>query len=108
MRASSSGDNEFHGTLYEFLRNDKVNAPNFFETLPGARKGPFKNGNYGGTAGGPIQHNRTFFFVGFEGERGRPNSTLAVPVPGEKDIAAARDANRISGRPENPLGARLL
>ncbi len=52
-----SGTNQLHGTLYEFLRNDKLNARNFFETLPGATKGPFKNSNYGGTAGrtGPAE-----------------------------------------------------
>src|SRR5262249_14134750 len=59
-----SGANDVHGTLYEFFRNDKLNARNFFETLPGTKKAPFKNSNYGGTAGGPIQHDRTFFFVG--------------------------------------------
>ena len=103
-----SGTNQFHGTLYEFLRNDKLNARNFFETLPGATKGPFKNSNYGGTVGGPIQHDRTFFFVGFEGERGRPSSSLAVTVPGAADIAAARAANAAAGRPENALGAKIL
>src|SRR5262249_1662330 len=76
-----SGTNEVHGTLYEFLRNDKLSARNFFETLPGATKGPFKNSNYGATAGGPIVHDKTFFFAGFEGERGRPSSSLAVAVP---------------------------
>ena len=101
-----SGTNEFHGTLYEFLRNDKLNARNFFETLPGATKGPFKNSNFGGTAGGPIKHDRTFFFAGFEGERGRPSSSLAVTVPGAADIAAARAANAAAGRPENALGAK--
>ncbi len=76
-----SGTNEIHGSLYEFLRNDKLNARNFFETLPGAKKGPFKNSNYGGSFGGPIQHDRTFLFAAFEGERGRPSSSLAVSVP---------------------------
>ena len=103
-----SGTNTIHGTAYEFLRHDKLNARNFFETLPGAKKSPFKNSNFGGTVGGPVKHDRTFFFVGFEGERGRPNSTLAITVPGEKDIAAARAANRAAGRAENPLGATLL
>ena len=103
-----SGTNQVHGTLYEFLRNDKLNARNFFETLPGATKGPFKNSNFGGTAGGPIQHDRTFFFVGYEGERGRPSSSLAISVPGAADIAAARAANAAAGRPENPLGAQIL
>jgi hypothetical protein len=103
-----SGSNDVHGTLYEFLRNDKLNARNFFETLPGTKKGPFKNSNYGGTAGGPIRHDRTFFFVGFEGERGRPSSALAITVPGAADIASARAANAAAGRPENALGAKLL
>jgi hypothetical protein len=103
-----SGTNQLHGTLYEFLRNDKLNARNFFETLPGATKGPFKNSNFGGTAGGPIQQNRTFFFAAFEGERGRPSSSLAVSVPGAADIASARAANAAAGRPENPLSTRIL
>jgi hypothetical protein len=64
--AIKSGTNQFHGTLYEFLRNDKLNARNFFETLPGATKGPFKNSYYGGTVGGPLKRNRTFFFAAFE------------------------------------------
>jgi hypothetical protein len=103
-----SGTNEIHGTAYEFLRHDKLNARNFFETLPAATKSPFKNSNFGGTAGGPIRRDQTFFFLAYEGERGRPNSSLAVTVPSEKDIAAARNTNLAAGRPENLLGARLL
>jgi hypothetical protein len=103
-----SGTNELHGTLYEFLRNDKLNARNFFETLPGATKGPFKNSNYGFTVGGPIQRDRTFFFGAFEGEKGRPSSSLAIAVPGAADIAAARAANAAAGRPENELGTKIL
>ncbi|HYK62574.1 MAG TPA: carboxypeptidase regulatory-like domain-containing protein [Bryobacteraceae bacterium] len=103
-----SGANTVHGTAYEFLRNDKLNARNFFETLPGATKGPFKNSNYGGTLGGPIVHDHTFFFAAFEGEKGRPSSSLAIAVPGAADISAARAANAAAGRPENPLGARIL
>jgi hypothetical protein len=103
-----SGTNAVHGSAYEFLRNDKLNARNFFETLPGATKGPFKNSNYGAMIGGPISHDRTFFFAGFEGEKGRPSSSLAIAVPSAADIAAARAANEAAGRPENPLGARIL
>ncbi|MBI2684679.1 MAG: TonB-dependent receptor [Acidobacteria bacterium] len=103
-----SGGNEPHGTLYEFLRHDKLNARNFFETLPGAKKGSFKNSNFGGTLGGPIVRNRTFFFAGYEGERGRPSSSLATTVPGAADIASARAANAAAGRSENPLGAAIL
>jgi len=103
-----SGTNEIHGTLYEFLRNDKLNARNFFETLPGTQKGPFKNSNYGGSIGGPIKHDRTFLFASFEGERGRPSSSLAVTVPGVADIASARASNAAAGRAENALGAKIL
>jgi hypothetical protein len=103
-----SGTNAFHGTLFDYFRNDKLNARNFFETLPGATKGPFKNNNYGGSGGGPVIRNRTFFFVSFEGERGRPSSSLVITVPGAKDIAAARAANVAAGRAENPLGTTLL
>jgi len=103
-----SGTNQIHGTLYEFLRNDKLNARNFFETLPGTQKGPFKNSNYGGTAGGPIMPNRTFFFTAFEGQRGRPSSSLAVTVPGAADVGSARAFNAAAGRPENALGTKIL
>jgi Carboxypeptidase regulatory-like domain/TonB dependent receptor len=103
-----SGANDFHGTLFDYFRNDKLNARNFFETLPGASKGPFKNNNYGASGGGPVIRNRTFFFVSFENERGRPSSSLAISVPGAKDIAAARAANAAAGRQENPLGTTLL
>ncbi len=103
-----SGTNQVHGTAYEFLRNDKLNARNFFETLPGAQKSAFKNSNYGATMGGPIKHDRTFFFVGYEGERGRPSSSLAITVPSARDIGSARAANVAAGRPENALGATVL
>jgi len=103
-----SGTNQVHGTAYEYLRHDKLNSRNFFETLPGSQKSPFKNSNFGGTLGAPIKHDRTFVFAAYESERGRPNSTLAVSVPGDKAIAAARAANLAAGRLENPLGASLL
>jgi hypothetical protein len=103
-----SGTNDLHGSAYEFLRNDKLNARNFFETLPGASKGPFKNSNFGGTLGGPVKRDQTFAFVSYEGERGRPSSSLVVSVPGTADIAAARAANAAAGRAENPLGTAIL
>ena len=62
----------------------------------------------GGTVGGPIKHDQTFFFAAFEGERGRPSSSLAVTVPSAADIASARAANAAAGRSENALGAKIL
>src|SRR5260221_687342 len=63
-----SGTNAFHGSVYEFLRNSALDAKNFFETADAA-KAPFKRNQFGGSVGGPIVPNRTFFFVDYEGIR---------------------------------------
>lgn len=71
------GGNEFHGSLYEFLRNDALDARNAYSTQPDPRTGRIKQvlryNQYGGTVGGPVWiphvydgHNRTFFFAGYE------------------------------------------
>lgn len=70
---TKSGTNQFHGTVYEFLRNEKLNARNFFSnTVP-----PFKRNQYGGTFGGPVRKDKTFFFASYQGtrERSSPGST---------------------------------
>ncbi len=74
---SKSGSNAFHGSLFEFLRNDKVDARNPFDTS----KQPFRLNQFGGNAGGPIIKNRTFFFANFEGLRQRVSQTLTNDVP---------------------------
>ena len=63
-----SGTNAFHGSAYEFLRNSALDARNFFED-PTQPKAPFRRNQFGGTIGGPIVKNRTFFFVDYEGNR---------------------------------------
>jgi hypothetical protein len=65
---SRSGTNAFHGSAYEFLRNSALDARNFFED-PTQPKASFKRNQFGGTVGGPIVKNRTFFFVDYEGNR---------------------------------------
>jgi hypothetical protein len=62
-----SGTNEFHGTLFEFLRNDKVDARNFFA----AAKAPYRFNQFGGSFGGPIKRNKAFFFLDYQGTRTR-------------------------------------
>src|SRR6185436_20530158 len=59
------GTNGFHGSLYEFLRNDKLDAAGWGND----RKPALRRNNYGGTIGGPIIHNRTFFFFNMDGLR---------------------------------------
>jgi len=79
-----SGSNEFHGTLYEFLRNDKLDANNFFTNAAGLRKAKFRQNQFGGALGGPILRDRTFFFGDYEGTRrstAASSSILDVPPP---------------------------
>jgi carboxypeptidase family protein/TonB-dependent receptor-like protein len=64
-----SGTNAFHGSVYEFLRNSALDAPNFFENAGGIPKAAFKRNQFGGAIGGPIVKNRTFFFADYEGIR---------------------------------------
>ncbi|MFI5057455.1 MAG: TonB-dependent receptor domain-containing protein [Candidatus Acidiferrales bacterium] len=61
-----SWTNSFHGSGYEFLRNSKLDAANFFEA---GNRTPFKRNQFGGAIGGPIVKNRTFFFADYEGIR---------------------------------------
>ncbi|PYX60289.1 MAG: TonB-dependent receptor [Acidobacteria bacterium] len=75
-----SGSNRFHGSVYEFLRNEKFDAKNFFDD-PNSRIAPYKQNQFGFTFGGPLVRNRTFFFVDYEGLRIRQAQTLTSTVP---------------------------
>ena len=71
------GTNEFHGSVYEFIRNSALDAPNYFDTsIP-----PFKRNQFGASAGGPIRKDRTFFFADYEGIRQSLGVTSVVTVP---------------------------
>lgn len=72
-----SGSNQFHGSLYEFFRNDALDARNFFS----AEVEPLKQNQFGGTLGGPIARNKTFFFGYYEGFRNRQGITRRATVP---------------------------
>ena len=80
-----SGTNDIHGTLYEFVRNEKFDAKNFFDD-PNKPIPPFKLNQFGGTIGGPIASNKTFFFADYQRTRERIASTQisTVPTPLEK------------------------
>src|ERR1700687_5570793 len=72
-----SGTNEFHGSVYEFIRNSALDASNFFD----APKPPFKRNQFGATAGGPILKDRTFIFGNYEGLRQSLGVTQSSTVP---------------------------
>jgi len=75
-----SGANSMHGNLFHFLRNDKLDAKNFFDN-PAARIPPFRLNQFGATAGGPIRRDRTFWFADYEGSRIRQGQTFTFTVP---------------------------
>jgi hypothetical protein len=73
-----SGTNSFHGSAWEFLRNDKLDAADFFQNAGGQPKGAFKRNQFGVAGGGPLVKNKTFWFADYEGTRIRQ----AVPLTG--------------------------
>jgi hypothetical protein len=73
-----SGTNEFHGSLFEFLRNDKLDATNFFSNAVGAQKGKYRQNQFGGALGGPILRSRTFFFGDYQGTRRSTQSGSSI------------------------------
>jgi hypothetical protein len=75
-----SGSNQFHGSAYEFLRNEKLDAKNFFDD-PNSSIAPYKQNQFGFTIGGPIFKNKTFFFADYEGLRIRQAQTTTSFVP---------------------------
>jgi len=74
---TKSGTNEFHGDVYEFLRNSDLNARGFFD----ASKTALKQNQFGGTIGGPVLKNKLFFFFGYESLRIRPEAGLTSSFP---------------------------
>ena len=75
-----SGTNEVHGTLWEFLRNDVLDANNYFAQT----KEPLKQNQFGAAAGGPIKKDKTFVFGFYEGFRNRQGETALTTVPSLK------------------------
>jgi len=76
-----SGTNEFHGTVYEFLRNSSLDGTNFFANRSGAKKPPYRQNQFGATIGGPVKKDKTFFFFSYEGTRTRLGRSFTPTVP---------------------------
>lgn len=92
IMVTKSGTNNWHGSVYDFLQNDALNARDYFDTTGHAT--PLKQNIYGITMGGPLRKDRTFFFGGYEGRktRGAGFTTLAN-VP--SDLARARASDPV-------------
>src|SRR5256714_1377009 len=94
IAVTKSGTNQFHGSGFEFLRNDALDAANFFDNASGLGKGPFRRNQFGFTVGGPVMlpfgegknvgyngKNKTFFFTSYEGLRETKAITTTAIVP---------------------------
>jgi outer membrane receptor protein involved in Fe transport len=97
---TKSGTNDLHGTALEFFRNQNLGARNFFNFEPNP-KNPFHNHQFGGSLGGPIVKNKTFFFLDYEGQRESGAQAGLSCVPDPAVIAT------IAG-PINPVAQALL
>ncbi|HWP84117.1 MAG TPA: hypothetical protein VNN17_02930, partial [Terriglobia bacterium] len=79
---TKSGENAFHGSLFEFLRNDNVDAAKWEDNkFNDGKKAEFKRNQFGGSLGGPIVRDQTFFFGSYEGMRERQGDTSTYTVP---------------------------
>ena len=92
-----SGSNDFHGSLFEFLRNTSLDAKSFFATAPEK----FNLNQYGGSLGGPIRKNKTFFFIDGEQKSQRHGQTVTGLVPSEAmrtgDFSSDAFGNPVTG-----------
>lgn len=103
---TKSGTNALHGSLFEFFRNDALDAPNYFDKQFNNPKPDFNRNQFGGSVGGPIMHNRLFFFGSYEGLREDRNATGSTILPS----VAVRQGRFANGRvvPVHPVSAKIL
>jgi len=96
MVVTKSGTNQFHGDVFEFLRNDALDSRNFYSPT----RGSFKQNQFGGTLGGPIRHNKAFFFVDYQGTHniiGQDTGDILVPSAAERAGNLSAEAQQLTG-----------
>src|SRR6202140_5848388 len=103
---TKSGGNTFHGSAFEFLRNTNLDAKNYFST----QRSVFQQNQYGGTLGGPIKHNRLFFFADYQGQhtkQGQDTGVVAVPTLANR-TGNFSDSPTFTGKVNGPYLAQTL
>src|SRR5713226_7772050 len=88
---TKSGTNQFHGSAFEYLRNDVLDAADFFTNKQGGKKNPLHRNQYGATLGGPILKERLFFFLSYEGFRLVAPTVSSTRVPSDVERASVTD-----------------
>ncbi|HZW81273.1 MAG TPA: carboxypeptidase regulatory-like domain-containing protein [Candidatus Deferrimicrobiaceae bacterium] len=104
---TKSGTNQFHGALFDFLRNTDFDAANFFA---GGARGDFKQNQFGGTIGGPIKKDKVFFFGDYQGNRQILGQTQSFAVPTTQDRLGnlTDEAGALSGSVNGTAWAQIL
>ncbi|MBV8051921.1 MAG: carboxypeptidase regulatory-like domain-containing protein [Acidobacteriaceae bacterium] len=104
---TKSGTNQFHGDIYEYFRNKVLNAQGYFNTI----KPQFNQNQFGGTFGGPIKKDQTFFFVSYEGRRirqGASGAQVIVPTAAERTGDFSGTGGALAGGISDPFVASVL
>ena len=100
---TKSGSNALHGELFEYFRNDALDARNYFNTT--SQRAPFHNNQFGGDFGGPIVKDKTFFFLDYEGQREPVGTVTLGCVPDPAQVAT--DITALGGT-ANPVTRAML
>ncbi len=104
---TKSGSNTFHGSAFDFLRNTDLDARNYFSPTRGA----FRQNQFGGTLGGPIRHDKVFFFVDYQGTRqtqGIDTGNISVPSDADRMGNLSDLSSNLTGAVGGPYFANLL
>ena len=104
---TKSGSNGFHGSAFDFLRNTDLDARNYFSPT----RGVFRQNQFGGTLGGPIRHDKIFFFVDYQGTRqtqGIDTGNISVPSNADRTGNLSDLSSNLTGQVSGPYLANLL
>lgn len=104
---TKSGTNALHGSVLEYLRTDKLGARNYFNFAPDA-KNPFHNNQFGGSLGGALVKDKTFFFFDYEGQRETGSQAGTTCVPDAALVAQTESDIENGGGTVNPVSTALL
>lgn len=106
-----SGTGQWHGSLFEYLRNDALDAANFFSNATGQQKNPLRQNQFGGSIGGPVLRQRTFVFADYQGTELRSGAPAVATMPVEAqrggDFSGLRNAQGAPTPIYDPFGASL-
>ena len=104
---TKSGTNAIHGGLFEYFRNDALDARNYFDPTS-APKAPFHNNQFGGSIGGPIVKDKTFFYLDYEGQRENVGVVSLACVPTLDQISQAQTNVLNGGGTVSPVGQAIV